>query len=86
VFPHDAVTIDGETRDYAGRAFCPRCGSAVFSRTGDEINVNLGSLDAPDQLTPTYELWTIRREAWLPQFPLKKRYDRDREGLGRSEE
>jgi len=29
--------------------FCPRCGSAVFSRTADEINVNLGSLDAPDQ-------------------------------------
>ena len=23
VFPQDAVTIDGETRDYAGRCFCP---------------------------------------------------------------
>ena len=23
VFPQDAVTIDGETRDYAGRFFCP---------------------------------------------------------------
>lgn len=48
-----AVTITGETRDYAGRFFCPRCGSSVFARTDDEVEVNLGSLDAPDQLTPT---------------------------------
>ena len=64
------MTIEGETRDYAGRFFCPRCGSSVFSRSADEIEVNLGSLDAPDQLKPTYELWTIRRESWLPPFPL----------------
>jgi hypothetical protein len=86
IFPEDAVTIEGETRDYAGRFFCPRCGSTVFARSADEIEVNLGSLDAPDQLTPTYESWTIRRESWLPPFPLKLRYERDREGPGRLEE
>ena len=59
IFPQDAVTIDGETRDYAGRFFCPRCGSPVFARTADEIEVNLGSLDAPDQLMPTYESWIV---------------------------
>jgi hypothetical protein len=80
------VTVDGETSDYAGRHFCPHCGSSVFSRSADEIEVNLGSLDAPDQLKPTYELWTIRRESWLPPFPLSRRYERDREGAGRSEE
>jgi hypothetical protein len=80
------VTIDGEVRDYAGRSFCPRCGSSVFSRSGDELEVNLGSLDAPDQLWPTYELWTIRRESWLPPFPLARRYERDRDATGRSEE
>ena len=37
VFPEDAVTIEGETRGYAGRFFCPRCGSSVFGRTGDEV-------------------------------------------------
>ena len=62
VFPQDAVTIDGETGDYAGRFFCPRCGSSVFARSADEIEVNLGSLDAPDQLMPTYESWIVRRE------------------------
>jgi hypothetical protein len=86
IFPQDAVMIDGETRDYAGRFFCPRCGSAVFSRSADEIEVNLGSLDAPDQLMPTYELWTVRRESWLPPFPLTRRYDRDRDATGRFEE
>jgi hypothetical protein len=86
IFPIDAVAIEGETRDYAGRHFCPRCGSSVFARSGDEIEVSLGSLDAPDQLKPTYELWTIRREAWLPPFPVSKRYQRDRDATSRFEE
>ena len=85
IFPQDAVTIEGETGDYAGRCFCPACGSSVFARSGDEIEVNLGSLDAPDLLTPTYESWTVRRESWLPPFPLKRRYARNRESGGRSE-
>ena len=86
IFPQDAVTIDGETGDYAGRFFCPRCGSPVFARDADEIEVNLGSLDVPAQLIPTYELWTTRRETWLPPFPLMKRYDRDRSATDRFEE
>ena len=47
--------------------------------------MNLGSLDAPDQFIPTYESWIIRREAWLPPFPLARHYERDRETTGRSE-
>ena len=86
IFPADQMTIEGETNDYHGRHFCPRCGSSVFGRTGDEIEVNLGALDAPNQLTPTYELWTIRRESWLPPFPLKHRYERDRDPSSRFED
>lgn len=86
IFPEEAVAISGETRDYRGRSFCPRCGSSVFSRSGDEVEVSLGALDAPDRLRPTYELWTVRREAWLPPFPLAHRYERNREGTGRAEE
>jgi hypothetical protein len=85
MFPPDAVTIEGETRDYHGRHFCPRCGSSVFARTGEEIEVHLGALDAPDQLTPTYESWIVRRESWLPPFPLARRYEHDRAHTGRSE-
>lgn len=86
IFPESAVTIEGETGDYKGRYFCPNCGSSVFSRSNDEIEVNLGTLDAPDQLIPTYELWTVRRESWLPEFELKNRYEGDREDVGRFEE
>lgn len=85
VFPQDAVTVEGQTGAYQGRSFCPRCGSSVFSQSGDEMELHLGALDAPDQLKPTYELWTIRREAWLPEFPISSHYERDRENEGREE-
>jgi hypothetical protein len=58
----------------------------VFNRFGDEVEVHLGALDAPDQFVPTYECWTIRRESWLPPFPLKHRYERDRDPASRSED
>jgi hypothetical protein len=86
IFPQEAVRIQGEIRDYDGRFFCPRCGSPVFGRTGDEIEVNLGSLDAPGRLVPTYESWTVRRESWLPPFPFTRHYERDREGTDRFED
>lgn len=43
IFPESAVTISGEVGDYRGRCFCPNCGSSVFSRSGDEVDINLGS-------------------------------------------
>ncbi|MBO0902021.1 GFA family protein [Jiella sonneratiae] len=79
IFAESAVAIEGETAAYAGRHFCPRCGSSVFSTSPGEIEVHLGALDAPDQFAPSYELWTIRRETWLPPFPHLRRYLRDRE-------
>jgi len=53
---------------------------ANCSRLAQEASV------PPDQLQPTYELWTIRRESWLPPFPLTRRYERDRDPTSRSEE
>lgn len=86
IFPQDAVTVTGETRAYRGRHFCPTCGSPVFGRSGDEVEVNLGAFDAPDQFRPTYELWTIRREAWLPDFPGVRGYQQNRMSDGRFED
>jgi len=86
VLPEGAVTISGEVRDYRGRFFCPLCGSSVFGRSGDEVEVNLGALDEPDRLAPTYELWTIRRESWLPPFPVANCYEGDRRPGGRFED
>lgn len=86
IFAQQAVVVTGETRHYRGRHFCPQCGSSVFGQTADEVEVNLGSLDEPDQLRPTYELWTLRREAWLPPFPTLLRYERDRDAGSRFED
>jgi hypothetical protein len=86
VFPQEAVTIKGKTQDYKGRHFCPRCGASVFARSDDEIEVHLGTLDAPDQLVPTYESWVIRREAWLPPLPNTKQYPHGRDATDRFEE
>lgn len=69
VFPERAVRIEGEAKEYQGRGFCPICGSSVYARSGDEVEVHLGALDAPNQFTPDYELWTIRKEAWLTAPP-----------------
>ena len=85
IFPAEAVTVTGETRAFRGRHFCPTCGSPVFGRSGDETEVNLGALDAPDRFVPTYELWTVRREGWLPPFPIAHSYTQNRPGDGRSE-
>ncbi len=85
IFPEDAVSVEGELHEYKGRHFCPACGSSVFARTDDEVEIHLGALDAPDQLMPTYEGWTVRRESWLPPFPLRQHYERDREAQGREQ-
>ena len=86
IFPADAVTVTGDLADFGGRCFCPVCGSSVLGRSGDEVEVNLGILDAPDRFRPTYELWTIRREGWLPAFDGLRLYERDRpDGSGRGE-
>jgi hypothetical protein len=54
---------------YAGRSFCPSCGSRLFSLTDDSAEIYLGSLDAaPNNIRPIAEGWIIRREDW--QIPI----------------
>ena len=79
IYSGDAVTVEGETKAYQGRHFCPDCGASVFAQSEGEIEVHLGALDAPNLFQPTYESWTLRREAWLPPFPVEHRHQRDRE-------
>ncbi|WP_299612036.1 GFA family protein [uncultured Tateyamaria sp.] len=80
IYPEKSVRIEGEAAEYQGRFFCPTCGGSVYARSGDEIEVHLGCLDAPGHFVPTYEVWSTRREAWLPDIPGVARHDRDRDG------
>ena len=77
IFPDRAVTIDGETKGYAGRSFCQRRGSSVSSRSEDEVEINLGSLKSPDHFQPHYEHWTVPRESWFAAFTLNRPDERD---------
>jgi hypothetical protein len=82
IFPAKAVSIEGEVRDFRGRCFCPECGSSVFARSDDEIEVHLGALDVPDRFVPGYECWTVRREGWLPEFAGTRLFTENREEQG----
>lgn len=72
----DSVMVEGETASWQdttdARHFCPSCGSALFGiaeGTG-EVEIRLGVFDqAPTDLVPTYELWSVRRERWMPALP-----------------
>ncbi len=79
VFLSEVVTVRGDLRSFEGRGFCPACGGSVLARSGGEVEVHLGALDAPDQFVPSYELWVDRRESWLRPVPGAAQYARNRE-------
>jgi hypothetical protein len=71
IYPADQVTFSGEVSRWSAtpeseRGFCPVCGSPVFDLDAtDEIELTLGTFDAPNLFTPTYEGWAVRREHWV---------------------
>ena len=79
VWPRAAFSVTGDIASHAGRNFCPLCGSRLFCLRPDEAEIRVGSLDdAPTGLRPTYEIWTKRREHWLPPLEGVAQYDCDR--------
>ena len=81
----DLQVLSGETGWFQSspvgkRHFCRSCGSPVFSEwtDSDDIDVYVGSLDEPERLEPSYELWTVRRLPWLSHLGQLKRYERNR--------
>lgn len=66
----DQFRMTGELRTYERRSFCPNCGSRLFFLYDAGVEVFLGTLDAaPNDIKPMVEVWTIRREHWLPTVP-----------------
>jgi hypothetical protein len=94
VFPRDAMTVAGdvttfESSEHGRRYSCKACGAPVYSHYDhlDEINLYPGSFDEPGLWQPTYELWTSRREPWLPAFPsIVRRYPESRPKWRRTEQ
>lgn len=76
VFPSNAISIEGELRDYQSiaasgnkmhRRFCPACGTQLFSEAEARphlIIVRNGALDDTELLTPGATIWTEAAPEW----------------------
>jgi hypothetical protein len=60
------------------RRFCPKCGGQIEFRERNSptsVSVNLGTLDDPKRIEPTFHIWVESRIAWfetadaLPRYP-----------------
>jgi len=79
IWPAQQFEHVGETAEYAGRHFCPRCGSRLFSIDPKEAEIKLGILnEAPTSFVPSYELWVKRRERWLRPIEGAKQFEENR--------
>lgn len=81
VYKSSEFETKGETREFRGRSFCPKCGSRLFSADEQEAEIKLGILsEAPTPLRPAYELWVKRCEDWLAPIDGAEQFDQDRTG------
>jgi hypothetical protein len=46
--------------------FCGDCGSALFSRDGEQISVRMGSIDGDPGIRPQYHQYVAYAAAWEP--------------------
>jgi hypothetical protein len=66
-FTHGEPVIYGSS-PHVVRTFCSKCGTALTYRRSDlpdSIDVTLGSMDAPETLTPEDHTWTESRLRWI---------------------
>ncbi|WEK03253.1 MAG: GFA family protein [Candidatus Devosia phytovorans] len=74
----EKFSMTGMLATYDKRQFCPSCGSRLFFMGSDMVEVFLGSLDdAPNGIMPQLEVWSIRREQWLPKIDTIPVHDHD---------
>ena len=79
VWPIDRFESTGATSEYRRQAFCPRCGSRLFSVDDREAEIKLGILSpAPTPFVPSYELWVKRREPWLRPIAGAEQHEENR--------
>jgi hypothetical protein len=76
VFPSNALSIEGEPRDYQSvadsgtrmhRHFCPECGTHLFSAAESRphlVIVRNGALDDRELIEPGATIWTASAPEW----------------------
>jgi hypothetical protein len=80
-FPSDAVSVEGELRDFVSvadsgnamhRRFCPQCGTQLFSEAEARphlIFVRAGTLDNREVARPVATIWTSQAPSWASIDP-----------------
>ena len=79
----DVAIVSGEVAIHESspgveRGFCRRCGTSLtYTRANRPgfFDVTTASLDDPDALPPTKEIWTRERLSWLPGNPDLPQFD-----------
>ncbi|WP_198148896.1 GFA family protein [Luteibacter yeojuensis] len=83
IFRHHQVRLVGERIGIPSRSgrreACARCGSALcwVDDVAGEIELYTGYFLQPGLYAPSYEVWTVRREPWMPSFGLPQ-FEHDR--------
>ena len=65
------------------RGFCARCGTPLTYEHADapgEIELTTLSLDEPNEVAPTKEIWLSERVAWMPVNEKLGHYSRESSG------
>jgi hypothetical protein len=67
--------------DWGQREFCPNCGTQICYHAAEDpeaIDVNIGSLDDPEQFAPEYHIYTLSQLDWLEIDDDLPRYEDER--------
>jgi hypothetical protein len=62
------------------RTFCGRCGTSLSYQVDDSpdtIDIHAATLDAPDEVAPTCEIWLEHKIAWMATNDRLQPYPRD---------
>src|SRR5450755_2219317 len=81
LFPHSALSVEGETARYPSsealdRVFCKTCGTRLFAwrKNPAWVGVALAAFDDRNAFAPTEHIWTSEKMDWvklddgLPQY------------------
>jgi len=89
VFPRDAFRfVSGTPREFASspgvtRSFCGTCGTSLawqHAARPESIDITTATLDAPDALAPTKEIWVEHKIEWEALNPSIAHYARSSVG------
>src|SRR5262245_6329124 len=87
--PADKFSLSGEPTIYVltaesgarrAHAFCPRCGSAIYSTTADApaptYFIRVGTIRQRNELSPKVQIWTRSAQPWVEHLASMPRIEK----------